>query len=154
MASLLALLSAALWGSSDFEGGRISKRYPAISVLGATQLISLVFGGALVFIVGETQITAKIFFSGAAAGICGYIGLVCLYAGLSTGKMGVVSPISSLSTLIPMSFALIGGERLSAGSATGCALAIIGGNWGKRGANFDDGLHAHCYRFCYCGDCN
>lgn len=126
MASLLALLSAALWGSSDFEGGRISKRYPAISVLGATQLISLVFGGALVFIVGETQITAKIFFSGAAAGICGYIGLVCLYAGLSTGKMGVVSPISSLSTLIPMSFALIGGEGLSAGSATGCALAIIG----------------------------
>lgn len=126
MASLLALLSAALWGSSDFEGGRISKRYPAISVLGSTQLISLVFGGALVFIVGETQITAKIFFSGAAAGICGYIGLVCLYAGLSTGKMGVVSPISSLSTLIPMSFALIGGERLSAGSATGCALAIIG----------------------------
>jgi drug/metabolite transporter (DMT)-like permease len=126
MASLLALLSAALWGSSDFEGGRISKRYPAISVLGSTQLISLIFGGALVFVIGETHLTAKIFFSGAAAGICGYIGLVCLYAGLSTGKMGVVSPISSLSTLIPMSFALIGGERLSAGSATGCALAIIG----------------------------
>ena len=126
MASLLALLSAALWGSSDFEGGRISKRYPAISVLGATQLISLVFGTALVFAVGETHLTSKIFLSGATAGICGYLGLVCLYAGLSTGKMGVVSPISSLSTLLPMSFALIGGERLSAGSAAGCALAIIG----------------------------
>ena len=127
MASLLALLSAALWGSSDFEGGRISKRYPAISVLGATQLISLIFGTALVFAVGETQITSKIFLAGAAAGLFGYLGLVCLYAGLSTGRMGVVSPISSLSVLIPMSFALIGGESLTTWKAIGCALAILGG---------------------------
>lgn len=127
MASLLALLSAALWGSSDFEGGRISKRYPAISVLGATQLISLVFGAALVFAIGETQLTSKIFLAGAAAGLFGYLGLICLYAGLSTGRMGVVSPISSLSVLIPMSFALVGGESLSTWKAIGCALAILGG---------------------------
>ena len=127
MASLLALLSAALWGSSDFEGGRISKRYPAISVLGATQLISLIFGIALVFAIGETQLTSKIFLAGAAAGLFGYLGLICLYAGLSTGRMGVVSPISSLSVLIPMSFALVGGESLSTWKAIGCALAILGG---------------------------
>ena len=127
MASLLALLSAALWGSSDFEGGRISKRYPAISVLGATQLISLVFGFGLILAIGETNLTSKIFFAGAAAGLFGYLGLICLYAGLSTGKMGVVSPISSLSVLIPMSVALIGGETMSTFTAIGCALAIIGG---------------------------
>lgn len=127
MASLLALLSAALWGSSDFEGGRISKRYPAISVLGATQLISLLFGLLLAVAVSQTHLTAKIFFAGAAAGIGGYIGLICLYAGLSTGKMGVVSPISSLSVLIPMSIALIGGESMSSLKAVGCALAIAGG---------------------------
>ena len=98
MASLLALLSAALWGSSDFEGGRISKRYPAISVLGATQLISLVFGLALTIAVGETEVTPKIFLAGAAAGLFGYIGLICLYAGLSTGRMGVVSPIRPFET--------------------------------------------------------
>lgn len=126
MASLLALLSAVLWGSSDFEGGRISKRYPAISVLGSTQLISLFFGIALVLVIGETDVTPKIFWAGAAAGIFGYIGLICLYAGLATGKMGVVSPISSLSTLIPMSIALIGGESMSIGTAIGCALALIG----------------------------
>lgn len=126
MASLLALLSAVLWGSSDFEGGRISKRYPAISVLGSTQLISLVFGIALVIVLGETDVTARTFWIGAAAGIFGYIGLICLYAGLATGRMGVVSPISSLSTLIPMSIALIGGERMNAATAIGCALALIG----------------------------
>ena len=127
MASILALLSAVLWGSSDFEGGRLSKRYPAISVLGSTQLISLIFGFALVIAVGETELTSKVFFAGAAAGLFGYLGLICLYAGLSTGKMGVVSPISSLSVLIPMSVALIGGETMSTLTAIGCALAIIGG---------------------------
>lgn len=126
MASLLALLSAVLWGSSDFEGGRLSKRFPAISVLGATQLISLVFGIALVLAIGETEVTPTIFWAGAAAGVFGYLGLICLYAGLSTGKMGVVSPISSLSTLIPMSVALIGGERMNTGTAIGCALALVG----------------------------
>lgn len=126
MASLLALMSALLWGSSDFEGGRLSKRFPAISVLGATQLISLVFGIALVVTIGQTEVTPTIFWAGAAAGIFGYIGLICLYAGLSTGKMGVVSPISSLSTLIPMSIALIGGERMNTGTAIGCVLALIG----------------------------
>ena len=127
MASILALLSAVLWGSSDFEGGRLSKRYPAISVLGSTQLISLIFGFALVIAVGETKLTSKVFFAGAAAGLFGYLGLICLYAGLSTGKMGVVSPISSLSVLIPMSVALLGGETMSTLTAIGCALAIIGG---------------------------
>ena len=139
MASILALLSAVLWGSSDFEGGRLSKRYPAISVLGSTQLISLIFGIALVIAVGETQVTAKVFFAGAAAGLFGYLGLVCLYAGLSTGKMGVVSPISSLSVLIPMSVALIGGETMSTLTTIGCALAIIGG-FLTSGPEFSNGI--------------
>jgi drug/metabolite transporter (DMT)-like permease len=41
--------------------------------------------------------------------------------------MGVVSPISSLSVLIPMTIALIGGESMNLLTAIGCALAIIGG---------------------------
>jgi drug/metabolite transporter (DMT)-like permease len=41
--------------------------------------------------------------------------------------MGVVSPISSLSVLIPMTFALLGGESMSSTKAIGCALAIVGG---------------------------
>jgi uncharacterized membrane protein len=139
MASLLALLSAALWGSSDFEGGRISKRFPSISVLGATQLISLLFGGILVVVIGETHLTAKIFFAGAAAGLSGYLGLVCLYAGLSSGKMGVVSPISSLSVLVPMSVALIGGETLGTWKAVGCAFAIAGG-FLTSGPEFSNGV--------------
>ncbi len=44
MATLLALLSSLLWGTADYHGGNLSKKYPAIAVLGVTQAIGLVFG--------------------------------------------------------------------------------------------------------------
>jgi hypothetical protein len=53
MAFLLALLSSALWGSADFQAGRMSKKYQAFAVLGITQLIGLAFGIFLIFATGE-----------------------------------------------------------------------------------------------------
>lgn len=134
MAFLLALLSSALWGSADFQAGQLSKKYKALAVLGATQLIGLAFGIGLIFLTGERDAVAfgsdgffsGYFWPGVAAGILGYIGLICLYIGLSTGRMGVVSPISSLSAVIPVLFAIIGGEELSKGRWLGAALAIAG----------------------------
>jgi len=67
------------------------------------------------------------FIPGAFAGVLGYIGLICLYAGLATGRMGVVSPISSLSALIPVAYAFfVKGDRLSLILSIGAALAIVG----------------------------
>ena len=63
---------------------------------------------------------------GALAGLFGYIGLACLYEGLSTGRMGVVSPISSLSTVIPLAYALITGDVLSTITLLGVVIALIG----------------------------
>jgi drug/metabolite transporter (DMT)-like permease len=63
---------------------------------------------------------------GALAGLFGYIGLACLYEGLSTGRMGVVSPISSLSTVIPLAYALITGDALSTITLVGVVIALVG----------------------------
>jgi drug/metabolite transporter (DMT)-like permease len=126
MFAIYALLSGALWGSSDFAGGRLSKDFRPISVLGATQLISLLFGGILIAVTGQTHLTTTVFWAGLFAGISGYLGLICLYAGLSTGRMGVVSPISSLAAILPMSWALLQGENLTAGKAIGSAIALVG----------------------------
>jgi drug/metabolite transporter (DMT)-like permease len=41
--------------------------------------------------------------------------------------MGVVSPISSLSVLIPLTVAFVGGEKPSAIQITGMAVALLGG---------------------------
>lgn len=132
MATLLALLSSLLWGSADYHAGNLSKRLPTMVVLGINQAFGLAFGIILVVVSGEWILpsfdSSGYLINGALAGLCGYAGLLCLYAGLSTGRMGVVSPISSLSVLIPLFFALvIKGDQLSTPVTMGVIAAIIGG---------------------------
>ena len=131
MATFLALFSSLLWGTADYHGGKLSKTHPAIAVLGVTQAIGLLFGIGLVLISGDFSSNAfgtdGYFIPGALAGILGYCGLICLYAGLSTGRMGVVSPISGLSALIPVGYAyFVKGDRLTLILSIGAALAIVG----------------------------
>jgi drug/metabolite transporter (DMT)-like permease len=130
MASLLALLSSAMWGTADYFAGRLSKKHHPFAVLGFSQVIGLFVGIFIVVVSGSWQ--GKVLgldgflIPGALAGMFGYIGLACLYEGLSTGRMGVVSPISSLSTVIPLAYALITGDVLSTITLVGVVIALIG----------------------------
>ena len=130
MASLLALLSSAMWGTADFFAGRLSKKKNPFAVLGLSQVFGLIVGILIVVVSGSWQ--GKVLglngflIPGALAGIFGYVGLACLYEGLSTGRMGVVSPISSLSTVIPLAYALITGDALSTIALVGVVIALIG----------------------------
>ena len=130
MASLLALLSSAMWGTADFFAGRLSKKHHPFAVLGVSQIFGLVVGMLIVVVSGSWQGKVLGFdgflIPGALAGLFGYIGLACLYEGLSTGRMGVVSPISSLSTVIPLAYALITGDVLSTITLVGVAIALVG----------------------------
>lgn len=130
MASLLALLSSAMWGTADFFAGRLSKKHNPFAVLGFSQVYGLLVGILIVVVSGSYQGKVLGFdgflIPGALAGLFGYIGLACLYEGLSTGRMGVVSPISSLSTVIPLAYALITGDVLSAITLLGVVIALIG----------------------------
>jgi len=132
MASLLALLSSLLWGSADYHAGNLSKKFPAIAVLAVSQAIGFLTGVTLVVVTGAWHAEAfgsnGYLFPGILAGLFGYLGLISLYAALSTGRMGVVSPISSLSALIPFSFALIyKGDQLSTILSIGVICAMLGG---------------------------
>lgn len=130
MASLLALLSSAMWGTADFFAGRLSKKHHPFAVLGFSQVFGLLVGVFIVVISGSWQGKVLGFdgflIPGALAGLFGYIGLACLYEGLSTGRMGVVSPISSLSTVIPLAYALITGDVLSTITLFGVVIALVG----------------------------
>jgi len=130
MASLFALLSSAMWGTADFFAGRLSKKHHPFAVLGFSQVFGLIVG--IFIVVVSTSWQGKVLgfdgflIPGALAGLFGYIGLACLYEGLSTGRMGVVSPISSLSTVIPLAYALITGDVLSVITLVGVVIALIG----------------------------
>jgi len=132
MASLLALLSSALWGSADYHAGKLSKRFPAIAVLATSQAIGFLTGVFLVIVSRSWNAQALgsdgYLLAGALAGLCGYAGLISLYAALSTGRMGVVSPISSLGALIPLAYAIfIKGDQLSTIVTIGVVAALLGG---------------------------
>lgn len=132
MASLLALLSSGLWGSADFHAGNLSKKFPSIAVLATTQAIGFLTGIFLVAVTGDWKSEAfgshGFLLPGFLAGLCGYVGLMSLYGGLSTGRMGVVSPISSLGALIPLAYAIvIKDDHLSTILAIGVGAALLGG---------------------------
>jgi drug/metabolite transporter (DMT)-like permease len=130
MASLLALFSSILWGSADYLAGNLSKRFKAIAVTGTSQAIGLVTGVILVAVTGS-YIAPNLSWNGyfvpaIGAGIAGFLGLVSFYSGLSTGRMGVVSPISTLSAVIPLSFAFVLGERPTIIQIAGMGIALLG----------------------------
>lgn len=130
MGSLLALLSSVLWGTADYLAGNLSKRFKSLAVTGVSQVFGLLFGLSAIVISGEfiapTLTMDGYFIPGIIAGIAGFIGLTAFYTGLATGRMGVVSPISSLSVLIPLVYALMQGERPTQLQTMGIVIAIAG----------------------------
>jgi drug/metabolite transporter (DMT)-like permease len=130
MASLLAIFSSILWGSADFFGGNLSKRYQAIAVTAVSQAFGLLIGITII-LVSSSWLRPNLswdgyFLSGVCAGLLGFIGLVAFYSGLATGRMGVVAPISALSVLIPLTIAFINGEKPSSAQLLGMGIALTG----------------------------
>jgi len=130
MASILALFSSVLWGSADYLAGNLTKRFKAIAVTGASQAFGLIAGVVLVIATGS-YIAPNLSWNGyflpaVGAGIAGFFGLVSFYSGLATGRMGVVSPISTLSAVIPLSVAFISGERPTSIQISGMCIALLG----------------------------
>ena len=131
MAALLALISSGLWGAADYHAGNLSKKFRPTAVLAVTQIIGLIFGIILATASGAWDAQALgsqgYLLPGIAAGFCGYIGLICLYRALATGRMGVVSPISAMSGLVPVFYAIFFlDERFSQIVTIGVVLALLG----------------------------
>ncbi len=131
MAALLALISSGLWGAADYHAGNLSKKFRPTAVLAVTQIIGLIFGIFLATASGAWDAQALgsqgYLLPGIAAGFCGYIGLICLYRALATGRMGVVSPISAMSGLVPVFYAIFFlDERFSQIVTIGVVLALLG----------------------------
>ena len=131
MSSFLALFSSILWGSADFFGGKLTKRYKSVAVTAVSQSFGLLFG-VLVILLTSSWLAPNLNWNGyllpgVLAGLMGFGGLTAFYAGLATGRMGVVSPISSLSVFIPLAIAIFDGEKPSQTQVIGMAIALVGG---------------------------
>ena len=111
MAVLLSLLAAASYGLADFVGGVTSKRTSPWAVALVAQL-----GGAglvgLLSLVTDGSPTGTDLAWCAVGGVGNGFGTAFLYRGLSSGRMGVVAPISGVgAVLVPVAAGLATGER-------------------------------------------
>lgn len=126
MPVVLALVSSLLWGSSDFLGGLTSRRRAAYAVVAGSQACGLVLVGVVVVVTGAWHGPLGWLPWAAGAGAAGSAALVCFYAALASGTMGVVSPIAALGAVVPFVVGLAGGEAPSGRALAGIALALAG----------------------------
>ncbi|HEY8217843.1 MAG TPA: DMT family transporter [Acidimicrobiia bacterium] len=127
MAVLLGVLVAASFGSGDFFGGLASRRAAVLNVLVVVQVCAV--AGAVVYALAlGGGPTGRDLGLGAGAGVLNVIALGALYAGLATGRMGVVAPLTAvIAACIPVVWGLANGEQLSTVTFAGVLVAIAAG---------------------------
>jgi len=127
MAIMLGLVVAASFGSGDFLGGNASRRTPTLTVLAVVQACALAGAVAYALTLGGVA-GGNDLGLGAGAGALNVVALGCLYAGLATGRMGLVAPITAMiAACIPVFWGLANGEDLSTIALIGVAVAIAAG---------------------------
>jgi uncharacterized membrane protein len=126
MAILLSLLSAASYGLADFVGGFSSKRVSPWSVA----LLAQLGGAGLVLVLTgftDGSPTGTDVAWSVVGGLGNGFGTAFLYRGLSSGRMGVVAPVSGVgAALVPVVVGVLAGERPPTLVWTGIALALPG----------------------------
>ncbi len=120
------LAAAACWGAGDFSGGLATKRSSAYSVVIISQIIGAVLLIVLALLLNETFPKPESMVWGGLAGFSGGLGLIALYHGLATGRMGVVAPVTAVVTVIVPVLVSAFMEGLPGGlQLAGFALAVM-----------------------------
>jgi drug/metabolite transporter (DMT)-like permease len=123
---VLAALSAGVWGTGDFSGGKASQRANPITVALLSQLLGLPVLALCVIFLSHGAPTEADLVHGALAGAAGFIGIVLLYRGLSQGAMAIFAPVSAVTAaLVPMVVGLVSEKTPSPLSLAGAVCAII-----------------------------
>ncbi len=125
MAVFLSLLTAALFGTGDFLGGLAGRRMRVLQVLAASHLVGLAGITAAALLLANEFIAVDLAW-GALAGSSGLVGLGLLYRGLAVGPMGVVAPLTAItSAAVPAAWGvLLTGDVLSGRAWLGVVLAL------------------------------
>jgi drug/metabolite transporter (DMT)-like permease len=126
MAALLAVMSSLMWGTADFLGGVVSRRLPPLAVYGLSQAVGFVLLAGIATARGSWGTDPGFWPWSIAASLVGMLSMLCFYQALSIGPMGIVSPLVSLSVLVPVAVSLLRGEIPQALQILGIIVAVVG----------------------------
>ena len=126
MAYLLALSSAALYGTADFLCGLASRRANTLVIVVTSQGCGLTLLVLSLPLLPAATPAARDLVWGGAAGLAGGVGVTLLYRALAVGRMAVVAPTTAVCAMtIPVVTSVVLGERLAPLTMLGIALAIV-----------------------------
>jgi len=124
MAIVLAMLSAVLYGWSDYMGGRATRQMSVLRVTLYIEFLMTISYVALV-VVDPAPFIFRDAVWGAVAGIGGVGGVAAFYLALSMGSISVASPVAGvLSAVFPVVAGIAMGERPSPVAIVGILIAL------------------------------
>lgn len=126
MGPFLALGSSLMWGSADFLGGMVSRRTSPVAVYGLAQAVGLVVLAVAATVTGAWGTAPGYWPWAIASSVLGALGMVTFYSALAIGPMGIVSPLVSMSVIVPVVFGLLSGEVPGGLAVLGIITALIG----------------------------
>lgn len=126
LGALLALLSSLSWGVADFIGGLAARRAGPVQVLAVAYPAGAVVLTLVALFVIPGNLTPAVLPYAFVAGAIGALAIGLLYAALTRGPMGVVSPITAvMSGAVPVVAGVLTGESLSGLAIAGMVLAVF-----------------------------
>ena len=119
-------MSSLMWGTADFIGGVTSRRLPALAVYGLAQGVGFVVLVGIATLSGGWSREPGYWPWAIGASVLSLVAMVAFYQALAIGPMGIVSPLVSLSVLVPVAVSLIRGEQPVPIQVLGIILAVVG----------------------------
>lgn len=128
MAFVLAGLTALIYGSCHFAGGKATRRAPVLAVIFWANLVGLAIASVASVVhhqVFGASVTLTDVAWGVLTGVAGIVGVAFQFQGLAKGQMAVVAPVSAVTqAVVPFLFAVITGEQHGATAWLGVSVAI------------------------------
>ena len=120
------VVSAIVYGVSDFLGGLAARRIPAILVSAVGFAVAAVLIAVATPLVGSVWSSEAILL-GLFAGVVGPAALWAFYVALAIGPMSVISPtVAAIAALVPAVGGIMQGERFTALGYVALAALIVG----------------------------
>jgi drug/metabolite transporter (DMT)-like permease len=126
MAVVLALLTAVVYGSADFLGGKATRHVSAISVTFVGQVFGIAVLAIATLVADTPAPPASDWAWSALAGVLGSTGLVVFYKAMSSGHMTVAAPTAAVTgAVVPIVAGLSMGERPGVSTLVAMPVAVV-----------------------------
>jgi drug/metabolite transporter (DMT)-like permease len=126
MAVLLALLTAVVYGSADFLGGKATRHVSAIGVTFVGQIFGIAVLAIATLLADIPAPPASDWAWSALAGVLGSTGLVAFYKAMSSGHMTVAAPTAAVTgAVVPIIVGLSIGERPGVTTLVAMPVAVV-----------------------------